>query len=208
MASQGNQVPNTQPAEQPSSIQDTRTIIVASQNPVKIDAARQGFQAMFPDINFVVRSMSVPSGVPDQPFSDQETFRGATNRAFNACTVLPQADFWVGIEGGVCHDPNEEKVLQSFAWVVVLGKSLDDESPGRAGKARTATYYLPEETSTLVKGGKELGDAEDLLWGQTNSKQQNGSVGLLTGDVVDRKGYMQQAVVLALIPFKNPKLTF
>jgi len=33
-------------------------------------------------------------------------------------------------------------------------------------------------------------------------------VGILTDDAVDRAGYYTQAVVLALIPFKNPKLTF
>jgi len=31
---------------------------------------------------------------------------------------------------------------------------------------------------------------------------------MLTGDVIDRKGYYIQAVILALIPFKNPGLTF
>ncbi|KAL3952646.1 hypothetical protein ACCO45_012589 [Purpureocillium lilacinum] len=92
--------------------------------------------------------------------------------------------------------------IESFAWVVVIGRD------GRVGKARTAAYYLPEETAKLLREGMELGHADDLIHGRTNSKQRTGSVGILTDDAVDRAGYYTQAVVLALIPFKNPKLTF
>lgn len=215
--------------------QKTKSILVASLNPVKIAAALHGFQAMFPDISFVARGISVPSGVPVQPFSDQETLLGAANRAFNARAAEPGpgVDFWVGIEGGVCDDPSpnypypdedtnstqkqKHLALQSFAWVVVLGNKNSMDGPRSTqervgeiimGKARTSTYYLPEETSRLVRSGMELGHAEDKIWGRSNSKQQNGSIGLLTRDVVDRKGYIEQAVVLALVPFKNPGLTF
>ncbi|KAM7187489.1 Maf/Ham1 [Rhypophila sp. PSN 637] len=216
-----------------------KTILVASLNPVKIAAALHGFQEMFPNTAFTARGIAVPSGVPDQPFTDQETLLGARNRALNARAAEPgtAVDFWVGIEGGVCEDLSDpdlnrdqkESALQSFAWVVIIGdrhefssiSTLDGSSTSNSeqlpnkneydmieGKARTLMYYLPLETSRLVRGGMELGHAEDQIWGQTNSKQKNGSIGLLTGDVVDRKGYIQQAVVGALIPFRNPGLRF
>ncbi|KAJ2972514.1 hypothetical protein NQ176_g7113 [Zarea fungicola] len=63
-------------------------IIVASKNPVKIQAAHDGFQRMFPDIAFTVRGLSVPSGVPDQPLTDEETLQGALNRAPLAAETL------------------------------------------------------------------------------------------------------------------------
>ncbi|MEM6529629.1 MAG: DUF84 family protein, partial [Chloroflexota bacterium] len=59
-----------------------------------------------------------------------------------------------------------------------------------------------------VRGGMELGDADDIVFGRSNSKQQTGSVGLLTGDALTRETYYLHAVVLALIPFKNPAFTF
>jgi len=131
--------------------------------------------------------------------TDNETLRGALNRVQNARALEPDAHYWVGIEGGV--DTHSGSV-ESFAWVVVIGK---DE---RTGKARTAAYYLPEETAKLVREGMELGHADDLVFGRTNSKQSSGSVGLLTDDVIDRFAYYVQAVILALIPFKNANLTF
>jgi non-canonical (house-cleaning) NTP pyrophosphatase len=52
----------------------------------------------------------------------------------------------------------------------------------------------------------ELGEADDRVFGCNNSKQQNGAIGLLTGDAVDRAGLYVPAVIFALIPFKNPEL--
>ncbi|KAK4097022.1 Maf/Ham1 [Parathielavia hyrcaniae] len=204
-------VPDTSTSPEPL------TIVVASQNPVKIRAAHNAFIRIAGTTTpgwHAVRGVSVPSGVPDQPVSDAETLLGARNRAERAREREPEADYWVGIEGGVDFDPEDaaEEVMRSFAWVVVLGRdAADSKSEGGRmvlGKARTATYYLPRETSRLVKGGMELGHADEVVFGGRNSKQKNGSVGLLTGDVIDRGGYYEEAAVLALIPFRNPGLTF
>ena len=176
-----------------------KTIIVASTNPVKIHAALEGFQRMFTAETFTAQGISVASGVSDQPMSDAETLQGAINRVTRAKHEVPDADYWIGLEGGV-EDRSGE--LEAFAWMVIKSRE------GRTGKSRTATFYLPEETARLVRQGIELGHADDQVFGRSNSKQQNGSVGLLTGDVVDRTAYYVQAVILALIPFKNPMLTF
>lgn len=173
------------------------TLVVASTNPVKIQAALAGFRRMFPADEFAARGVAVPSGVSDQPMTDAETLRGALNRAANARQAAPDGDYWLGIEGGV----EDRGTLTAFAWIVVM-------SEDRTGKSRTATFDLPDEVAALVRQGIELGHADDQVFGRANSKQQNGSVGLLTGDVIDRTAYYTQAVILALIPFKNPDLTF
>ncbi|KAJ2968332.1 hypothetical protein NQ176_g9230 [Zarea fungicola] len=76
------------------------------------------------------------------------------------------------------------------------------------GKARTATFFLPQETVRLLRTGLELGDADNQLHNKTNSKQQTGTVGILTGNLITRQSYYTEAVVLALIAFKNTELTF
>ncbi len=192
------------------------TVIVASQNPVKIQAAREGFARMFPGESFTFQAVTAPSEVSDQPFSSMETLRGAYNRARNARRVSPDADYWIGIEGGVEETPeggpgteNCETAgdlthslaggLAAFAWVVVL-------SGNRAGKGRTGLLFLPPRVAELVHQGKELGEADDIVFGRTNSKQENGAVGLLTNNLIDRAAFYEQAVILALIPFRNPVL--
>jgi inosine/xanthosine triphosphatase len=174
----------------------SKFIVVASKNPVKVQAALSGFQRMFPEEHFITQTVSVPSLVADQPLSDQETLQGALNRARLAQQQTPSADYWVGIEGGI---GNLGEEMTAFAWIVVLDKN-------QCGKSRTGTFFLPPEVTRLVQAGKELGEADDIIFQRANSKQENGAVGLLTGNVVERAGLYEQAVVLALIPFRNPTL--
>lgn len=173
-------------------------IVVASTNPVKIECVRRGFGRVFPDAPLDVSGVSVLSGVSDQPMTDAETLTGATNRAHHARMACPDADFWVGIEGGV-HEV--DGALLVFAWIVILSNETH-------GRARTGTFLLPDEVAQLVRYGYELGDADDAVFGYSNSKQQNGSVGILTHDRIDRTDFYTEAVILALIPFMNPMLNF
>ena len=196
-----------------------KLIAVASTNPVKVQAALAGFQKMFPEEIFQSEMVNAPSGVRDQPDSDEETFRGALNRAYRATEIAPQADYWIGIEGGVqeCAFTGCADEMMAFAWVVILkdegGRMKDSPStvPGSAqgliiGKGRTGSFFLPKAVVRLIRQGKELGEADDAVFGRSNSKQENGAVGILTGDVIDRARLYEQAVALALIPFRNQEL--
>lgn len=172
------------------------TVVVASRNPVKINAVLDSFQRMFPHYHFTAAPLDVSSGVADQPMSDEETLNGAYNRVENAFAAKPEADFWIGIEGGIAKIENS---LAAFAWVVVKGKDL-------TGKARSGLFFLPPAVQELIDQGMELGTADDIVFGHSNSKQKGGAVGLLTDGVVDRKELYEQAVILALIPVKNKAL--
>ena len=173
-----------------------KLIIVGSKNPVKISCTDAAFHQAFTG-SFLVEGLNVGSEVSDQPYGDNETFQGAFNRAKNSKTVFPEADYWVGIEGGVNLVDGE---MHAFAWVVVLDKD------SKMGKAKTSTFFLPKAITELFEAGMELGEADDKVFERSNSKQENGAVGILTNGAVDRKEYYQQAVVLALIPFLKKEL--
>ncbi len=173
-----------------------KKVIIASENPVKIDSIRHGFKKVFKGINFDFEGISVSSDVSDQPMSVGETFRGALNRIKNAKKLVYGADFYCGIEGGLEYFDDR---YYAFAWIIIdNGKYI--------GKARTGSFMLPLEIISLIKEGMELGDADDIVFGHSNSKQKQGSVGILTHDLIDRTGYYTHAVILALIPFMNKKL--
>jgi inosine/xanthosine triphosphatase len=174
-----------------------KKIIVASENPVKINATRRGFEQMFPDLDFTVEGISANSGVSDQPIGRDETLLGANNRLEAIITKVPDADYWVGIEGGIeIHD----ETMEVSAWIVIQDKA------GQTGKGKTGTFILPPEIAVHIKDGKELGTATDIVFGKTNSKQAGGSISELTGGLIDRTAHYDVGVVFALIPFKNPKL--
>jgi len=172
-------------------------IVVTSQNPVKIQATKAGFSTVFPRQKLNITSISVPSGVRDQPISADEAFKGAKHRVEQAVKNVPDANFWVGIEGGV-ELINEE--MEAFAWIYIRGKN------GKIGKAKSGTFLLPAKIVNLIQQGKELGEADDIVFNQKNSKQKKGAVGTLTRNAIDRTEYYVQSVILALIPFLNPDL--
>lgn len=170
-------------------------IVVASKNPVKIDAVRDGLNAFLKE-SFEITGVSVPSGVSDQPMSDAETLEGAESRVKNAQRGFPGFDYYIGIEGGV--EPTDSG-LMAFAWIVI-------SNGAQTGKARSAGFFLPPEVARLVHDGMELGDADDVIFRKMNSKQDNGAIGLLTNDVVTRKTLYIPAVQMAYVPFLNPEL--
>ncbi|MBZ9731755.1 DUF84 family protein, partial [Salegentibacter sp. JZCK2] len=73
-----------------------KKVIIASKNPVKLKAVKEGFTKMFQEETFNFKGISVPSGVQDQPMEDDTTLRGALNRANNAMAKVQNADYWVG----------------------------------------------------------------------------------------------------------------
>lgn len=174
-----------------------KKIIIASKNPVKIKATLGGFSRMFPGEQFVIEGIHVPSGVACQPKNNAETFSGALNRVNNATKTGIEADFFVGIEGGIQDNGLD---MEAFAWIIIKA------SDGRLGKSRTSSFFLPEKIIELIRSGKELGEADDIVFNQTNSKQTNGAVGILTSNIVDREKLYTEALILALIPFKNERL--
>ncbi len=76
-------------------------VLIASRNPVKIRAVETAFSLQFPERTIDFEACNMASGVSEQPRSDDETRRGARNRAKNTCKQYPRADFWVGLEDGI-----------------------------------------------------------------------------------------------------------
>ena len=115
-------------------------ISVASTNPVKLKATLDGFKKMFPRESFEIRTVKIPAeGISEQPMTDEETLEGADTRALHAREMMPEADYWVGIEGGVM---DRGPHLSGFAWVVVL-------SEGKRGVGRSGEFFLPENIAEL-----------------------------------------------------------
>ena len=174
-------------------------IAVGSKNPVKLAAVRQAFFRAFPDRPLVCVGHDVPSGVRDQPWGRDETRWGAIRRQGGALRAETGADYAVGIEGGVVEGNGG---LQSIAYVAIC-RSRDM----RPSVEHTASFRLPPRVERLLRGqepghGKlELGAACDLVFNETNSKQQGGTVGALTRGLIDRTTYYEHAVVCALAPF-------
>ena len=179
--------------------QPKNRVVIASLNPVKVGATKAAFIEMYsPSQYFVFESSMGISGVSDQPKSQSETRQGAENRARSVFDSYNDTRYSIGIEGGIEDGPDG---MRSFAWVAIYDGD-------QMSCAQTSVFYLPQEVAQLVREGKELGEADDIVFSRINSKQGEGAIGLLTGNSITRLEYYTQAVIMALIPFKNEKLTW
>jgi inosine/xanthosine triphosphatase len=165
-------------------------VAVGSTNPVKLAAARAVVTRIAPPA--AVTPIGVPSGVPDQPFGDEETIRGAVERARAARERL-DADFGIGLEGGVVELPGG--AMRTCAWAAVVSRS------GRHGVGGSLAMPLPPSVAEMIRDGLELGHAMDRLSGGSNTKHGAGAVGILTAGLVDRQAAYEVLVAYALSPF-------
>src|SRR5690349_18157435 len=171
-------------------VREARHIAVGSKNPVKLAAARAVVTRLAPKV--VVAAVAVPSGVPDQPFGDEETIRGALARARAARERL-DADFGVGLEGGVVEESDGS--MRTCAWAAVVSRS------GRHGVGGSLAMPLPDSVAQMIRGGMELGHAMDKLTSATNTKHGAGAVGILTAGLVDRQAAYEVLVAYAMSVF-------
>ena len=175
-----------------ASLRAVRLVAVGSRNPVKIAAARAVLVPLVA-ADARVEGVAVASTVPDQPWGDEETIRGAAARARAAREAL-DADLGVGLEGGVVEDRDSGEV-RSCAWAVVVGRD------GRTGTGGSLAFPLPPSVANAVRAGQELGHAMDALTGASNTKHGAGAVGVLTAGLIDRQRAYEVLVVYALVPW-------
>lgn len=175
-------------------LKDIETIAVGSGNPVKVAAARAVLAWAAPAATIV--SHAVASGVPDQPFGDDETIAGARTRAQRAREAA-DADLGVGLEGGVVDGPGG---MRTCAWCVVVHRD------GREGVGGSLAMPLPEAVAAMIRDGDELGHAMDRLVAERGTKHGKGAVGILTAGRIDRQAAYEVLVTYALAPFVTPAL--
>lgn len=175
-------------------------IFVGSTNPVKINAVSIASAETWP--NVLVEGVEVASGVSHQPMNDDETRKGAENRA-KAALVAGQKEFsihkslttkhtflGIGLEGGVFEHENGE--LWNTVWVCVA------DTQGDLVCANGERFCLPSVLTHAIRSGKEMGPAMDEIAGTTNIKHQQGMIGIITRNFIDRTEMYAGLAKLAL----------
>ncbi len=170
-------------------------VAVGSRNPVKVAAVRAVLERVQPELQ--LEGVDVASGVPDQPMGDEETQRGARNRAV-AALQLTGADLAVGLEGGVVELPDGR--MRTCAWAVVVDRD------GQEGMGGSLSMPLPELVAARLRAGEELGYAMDAIANAVGTKHGRGAVGILTAGLIDRQRAYEPMIAYALAPWLAPAL--
>ena len=175
-------------------------VLVGSENPVKLESVREAFSQYFDTLE--VCGKSVPSFVSNQPLNE-DTYRGARNRVQELQKLNEQehfnADFFVGIEGGV---------VEMYGTWMCNGVMYIRDKVGKSGYGTSAHFQLPPALLQKVKEGTELGDLTDAITGEKNTKQKGGIIHYLTKGAMDRKALYVTGLIAALVPFVNREMYF
>jgi len=165
-------------------------VAVGSTNPTKIAPVEAVFKTHFPKT--LVRGISVASGVSEQPMSIDEMYLGALNRAQNALKNVKNAEYGVGIEGGL------HKHI--FGWfehsIVVIVNSNNEIGVGASGG-----LVLPEIIMDSIHKGKNLEEAIDSHFKTNKIGEGIGMFGIFTKGVVTRSEGVKHGVAFALARF-------
>lgn len=174
-------------------------VVIASKSPVKIEASKRGFLAMFPHTDFIFECVSANSGISDQPMSGEEIRNGSIGRVTHARELLPEADFYIGLEGGV---ENLYGELHNTGWVTVESKN------NKRGHGRTLSFALPSEIRRLIiDEGMEQSHATDKVLNKESTKMgTTGTLGPLSNNALNYSDWYTHAVIGALVPFLNEDL--
>jgi inosine/xanthosine triphosphatase len=165
-------------------------IAVGSENTPKLEAVRKAARKYFPKGTFVdVRGFSAESGVSNHPISPSEARRGAMNRAMCAYEAFVDADFWVGIEGGLEEItvivPETFDRLVEKRWIE-SGYCLVIDRKARFAYGQAGSVRVPDHLIESIMHGKDLSAAMDEHFGISRIGESGGYTDWLTGGALDR----------------------
>eukprot|EP00760_Papus_ankaliazontas_P032568 PhM_4_TR5895/c0_g2_i1/m.67467 len=171
--------------------------VVGSKNKAKVASVEAVAHKCFPNDTHEVISVDVPSGVAAQPMDLEVTISGARNRAKGALELVQDADFAVGLEGGI------ERIGTRFfecGWMVVVDRN------GREGVGSAARYELSEVLMRpILDEGKELAQVMDAVTGESDVRSNWGAMGVLTAGHLPRAEAYSQGLIFALAPFLSER---
>ncbi len=169
-------------------------ILVASENPAKIDAVKSAFSKYFDKIE--IDGIKASSNVSDTPLTEEETLLGVKNRM----KVLEKKggyDFKVSVEAGT-QKINNTRYL--FTWVLI------EDSKKKSSFGRSLSYPLPTMASREIEAGKPLSEIAEDMSEEKDIRSKGGFVEFVSKGVITRAHLTEDAVICALFPFVSEQI--
>jgi inosine/xanthosine triphosphatase len=169
------------------------SIAAGTTNPAKLRAIERAARDLLGSVT--IEPVEVDSGVPDQPWGDEQTARGALTRAQQARERL-DADYGIGVESGLVEGPGGR------VYVVSWSAAIDRD--GKVGFGASERFPVPNGLESRLRQGSELGPLLDELLGQPGLARREGAVSIFTQGRRDRTEILSIAVLHALVDLLQP----
>ncbi len=165
-------------------------IAVGSENKPKLESVKKAARKYFPKGTIVdVVGTKASSGVSDHPITPSEARRGAMNRAIAAYDIAYDAEYWVGIEGGLEEIsvivPETFNRLEEKRWIE-SGYCFVMNRKGQFAYGQAGAVRVPDQLIELILKGKDLSAAFEEKFGVSRIGDSGGYTDWLTGGALDR----------------------
>ncbi len=173
--------------------------VVGSMSGRKIETVRKVVLQLFPlERDIEVVGCDVQSLVPDTPYDD-ETYRGARNRAVHSKEKDPYAHYYIGLESGLVERYGH---IYEEAWAVVITHE-SREYGGYSSGLKVPDYILER----MKKENMEHSDVMELIE-EEFGKLPNDTWGTYTGGAILRTVSLEEALRNALIQITASENSF
>lgn len=123
---------------------EMQTIVLASANPIKIAVVESVWHSLLPDVAGQVVPLELEDAGPE-PVGEEAVVSQIVIAIQKAREVYPNAQYYVGMEGGVTE---RHAALYETAFVVV-----EDGMGGVRGISEAASFPIPPSVAALVAQG-------------------------------------------------------
>ncbi len=172
-------------------------VLIGTQNPAKIEGARNTFLKFFDDVE--IEGVKVSSNVPEQPFNE-EVLQGARNRVAGLKEYAKangvKADFYVAVESGI---------VDYFDEYINFNIAVMENNEGLESVGISQGFPIPERLIEEINE-KSLGKVMDRVFSGDNLGSKAGGISFLTKGQVERKDIVDNAFTMALIKYINGDL--
>ena len=183
-------------------------VLVASKNPIKIQATKEAFDEYFPDVK--ITSIDINNLDPkndfkkqlqwmNQPVGELETCEYSQERVKLIKNNYPNFDYYIGLEGGITQ-------TRFGSYRIIVFCTIAD--PVHIETVRGCEIPLPIHWYEALTADPllELGNIVEEASGIQNIKQKQGAIGFFTHNKINRKDILKETLIMCLIPFQNKTL--
>jgi len=169
----------------------TLKIAVGTTSETKIKYLKEVLKEL--EIKAKLFSVSVQSGVSEQPKTTEETERGSINRAARAAEKVEGEDFAIGVEVGYHRNKNAE--YEMFCWVTIIDKD------GYQISSQSHKFLLPKYYQEVLDNNLFVNEHLD---GYIKNKKSAPIAKKHIDEIVrHRKPFIENALKNALIRYLN-----
>jgi len=171
-------------------------INIGSKAPPKVDALKELANEYDMLKGAEIITISVDSGVSDQPIGFDEMIKGAKNRAkaaFKDCSLS------FGLESGIVPIPHTKSEYMDFGCCAIfdgkdfhIGLSMGFEYP------KSMVDLVKNKEMDISEAAKQTGFTKNEYVGHAE-----GMIGILTKGKINRKEYSKQSITSAMIHLEN-----